>query len=127
MDEPGGGAAPGRPILVVDDDPAIRRMVRDALVDDGYAVVEAADGSQALEVVGHADPRLVLLDMRMPGLDGWGFARLYRERATPPAPLVVMTAARDALAWGQEVGADAVLTKPFELADLDAILDRFCR
>jgi CheY-like chemotaxis protein len=63
--------------------------------------------------------------MRMPVLDGWEFTRAYRQRPGPHAPIVVLTATRDAHAWGNEVDADAVLGKPFELTDLLAMLSRF--
>lgn len=117
---------PGRPILVVDDDPAIRALVVEALTDDGYPVVQAADGFEALALVGSADPCLVLLDMRMPVMDGWAFARAYREQGGRRAPVVVMTAARDAHAWAAEIGADGALPKPFDLTELVEVVERFC-
>lgn len=117
---------PPRPVLVVDDDPTIRTLVVEALADDGYAVVEAADGQQALQLCGTADPCLILLDMRMPVLDGWGFARAYREQFQTRAPVIVMTAARDARDWAAQIGADGVLPKPFDLFDLVATVERYC-
>lgn len=62
----------------------------------------------------------------MPHVDGWEFVRRYRERPGPRAPLVVMTATRDAAAWARDVGADGVLAKPFDLSDLDGVLRRYC-
>jgi two-component system chemotaxis response regulator CheY len=125
-----GGPAPrgraSRPILVVDDDPSIRALVVEVLTDDGYAVVEAGDGAEALALTGAAEPCLILLDMRMPVMDGWAFARAYREQTTDRAPVVVMTAARDARAWAAEIGADGVLPKPFDLVDLANVVGRFC-
>ena len=102
------------PILVVDDDEMIRDLVADALKDEGYTVVRAADGAEALERVEERMPALVLLDMRMPVMDGWGFAREARRRGHP-FPIVVMTAADNADLWCQEIGGDGCLAKPFDL------------
>ena len=63
--------------------------------------------------------------MKMPVVDGWTFAREYRARVIPPAPIVAVTAARDAATWGAEVGAVAFLAKPFELEELLALVDRY--
>jgi two-component system chemotaxis response regulator CheY len=112
-------------VLVVDDDVAIREFVRDALEFDGYSVVTAADGAAALAALERLKPDLVLLDMRMPVLDGWGFSRLYREGGGA-APVVVMTAAENAEAWRAEVGGDACLPKPFMLDDLFEVVGRYC-
>ena len=83
-------------VLVVDDDPDVRDTVVLALEDEGFAVLEAAHGAAALEVVAHAEPAVILLDMRMPVVDGWEFARRYRELPVPHAPIVVLSAAADA-------------------------------
>ena len=126
----GGGWSPpprpARPVLVVDDDPTIRAFVVEALTDDGYAVVQAGDGEEALQLCATAEPCVVLLDMRMPVVDGWEFARRFRERPGRLPPVVVMTAARDADAWADEIGADGTLAKPFDIDDLLAIVERFC-
>ena len=124
---PGRPVRPVRPVLVVDDDVAIRRVVAAALADEGYAVVQAADGNAALAAVRAAPPCLILLDLRMPGMDGWEFARRYRALPPPPgppAPLVCVTAAVDAAAWGAQVGAAATVGKPFDLDDLVAVVAR---
>lgn len=105
------------PILVVDDDPAIRATVSAILEMEGYAVQSAEDGERALEAVEQHRPSLVLLDMRMPVLDGWGFARAIKDRGLK-LPILVMTAAQDARRWAQEIGADGYLAKPFDLLDL---------
>jgi CheY-like chemotaxis protein len=103
-----------RSILVVDDDDMIRDLVADALSDEGYAVIKAADGAEALRRRDEQMPALVLLDMRMPVLDGWGFARTVRERGLR-LPIVVMTAAENAERWREEIGGDGCLPKPFDL------------
>jgi two-component system chemotaxis response regulator CheY len=107
----------GRPILVVDDDAGIRDTVSEILDLEGYAVETAADGEEALQVLEHSSPAAVLLDMRMPVLDGWGFAKAVKERGLQ-VPILVMTAARDARRWAEEIDADGHLSKPFDLNDL---------
>ena len=114
---------PDTPILVVDDDPSIRTTVCEILELEGYPVQEAADGAEALRAVERAVPALVLLDMRMPVLDGWGFAREIKQRRLN-LPILVMTAAQDARRWAQEIGATGWLAKPFELLDLLAAIER---
>lgn len=105
-------------ILVIDDEAPIRLMVADALQAEGHPVVTAEHGAAALELLRATVPCLILLDMRMPVMDGWTFARTYRGQPGPHAPIVVMTAARSAQAWAKEVGAAGVLAKPFGLDDL---------
>ena len=109
------------PILVVDDDPSILTTVCEILDLEGYPVETAANGAEALRAVERSRPSLVLLDMRMPVLDGWGFARALKERGLE-LPILVMTAAQNARRWAEEIGADGHLAKPFELPDLlDAV------
>ena len=108
-----------RPILVVDDDPTILATVSETLDLEGYPVVTATNGAEALEQLERQLPSLVLLDMRMPVLDGWGFIRAVRERGLSPT-VVVMTAAADARRWASEIGAQGVLAKPFDLDELIA-------
>jgi len=105
-------------VLVVDDDKGIREFVRTVLSDEGYDVAEATDGQQALDRVAQRRPDVILLDMRMPVMDGWEFARTYRERPGPHAPIVIVTAALDVAKDAKEIGADGFLAKPFQLDDL---------
>jgi CheY-like chemotaxis protein len=112
-------------ILIVDDDPAIRELLREIVELEGYGVEVAEQGEQALAVLEHYHPQLILLDMRMPVMDGWTFARRLRE-AGDTTPIVVMTAAQDAKAWATEIQADGVLSKPFDLADLLTITAVHC-
>ena len=104
-------------ILVVDDEPSIRTLVEDCLMTEGYQVQTATNGAEALRAVERSRPALVLLDMRMPILDGWGFAQAVKERGLD-LPIVVMTAAQDARRWAEEIGANGYLAKPFDLDDL---------
>lgn len=98
-------------VLVIDDDPDIGSAVSDALGMDGYRVDVAAHGAAGLELLS-GDPTLILLDMRMPVMDGWTFAREARRRGSE-IPIVVMTAAQDAATWAGEIEASAYLAKPF--------------
>ena len=113
-------------VLVVDDDPAIRSAIREALELDGYRVTTAADGAAGLAALRHVAPCVVLLDMRMPYVDGWEFSRLYRAGDEEAAPIVVMTAAEDARRWCEEIGGDACLAKPFDLAELYGLVAGYC-
>ena len=109
------------PILVVDDDPNILDVVSELLDMEGYRVTTAANGAEALRVVEQQLPSLVLLDMRMPVLDGWGFAKELRARGVT-LPILVMTAAQNARMWAEEIGAQGYVAKPFEVpALLDAV------
>jgi two-component system chemotaxis response regulator CheY len=108
---------PDRPILVVDDDPTILATVSEVLDMEGFPVMTATNGAEALVAVDQRVPSLVLLDMRMPVLDGWGFMRAIRERGLL-LTVVVMTAAADARRWGREIGAEGVLAKPFDIDEL---------
>jgi DNA-binding response OmpR family regulator len=114
-----------RCVLVVDDDPGIREIVALVLDGEGYAVLTADNGAEALRVVAQRQPGCLLLDMRMPVLDGWGVARELKARGSA-VPIVVMTAATDARAWAAEIGAAAYLAKPFDLDRLLATVDRVC-
>jgi CheY-like chemotaxis protein len=109
-------------VLVVDDEPHIRATVTAMLESEGYDVVEATNGAEALKVVETAPPDLVLLDMRMPVLDGWGFAAELRRRGHQ-LPIVVMTAASDAARWASEIAAPAFVAKPFGIDDLIAAVE----
>jgi CheY-like chemotaxis protein len=104
-------------VLVVDDEPDIRATVSAMLEIEGYAVTEAANGADALHRVEEQAPDVILLDMRMPVLDGWGFAAELRRRGHR-MPIVVMTAARDAAHWAGEIAASAFVAKPFGFDDL---------
>jgi two-component system, chemotaxis family, chemotaxis protein CheY len=114
-------------VLVVDDDESIGEFVSMALADDGYDVVTALDGAAALELIERERPDVILLDMRMPIMDGWEFARRYREMTGPHAPIIVVTAARDADDRAAQIEADGVLAKPFNLDDLLGLVDRYAR
>jgi two-component system, OmpR family, response regulator len=108
-------------VLVIDDDPSIRQMVAYVLGDAGYHVTEASDGWAALELIGRQHPDLILLDMKMPGMDGWDFVQRYHTRYGEGVPIIVLTAALDAAQRGADVNAAAYVAKPF---DLDVLVER---
>lgn len=109
--------AASRPVLVIDDDDSIRELVQMALRDEGYDVLTAQHGGAALSLLGREDPGLILLDMRMPVMDGWEFIALLRSRASLAGiPVGVQTAEVDRTLPG---GVSFVLGKPI---DLDALL-----
>ena len=113
------GGAGASVVLVVEDDAATRALLREVLEEAGYAVREAADGAAGLRAARAARPALVLLDLYLPGTDGWAFAAAYRRAPTPRAPVVVLTADTDGEAHAAGLGAAGHLRKPF---DLDALL-----
>jgi DNA-binding response OmpR family regulator len=106
------------PILVVDDDPKIAQLVRAYLEREGFAVVTARDGLAALAAVGELRPRLIVLDLMLPELDGLSVARRVREQSDVP---ILMLSARGSVAdrvHGIAEGADDYLGKPFSPAEL---------
>ena len=105
-------------ILVVDDDEHIRQIVRLCLSDEGYSVTEAANGEAALAAVERTRPGLILLDLRMPVMDGWEFARRYRLTPEPHAPIVAFVAALNATQDCVGLEPATILAKPFDLDDL---------
>lgn len=109
-------------ILVVDDDPAIRQLLIDVLEMDGHEVSVAVDGLAAVRAVKASSPDFVVLDVMMPGLDGFGVLSTIRAQPGEPVPVLMLTAAAeadaDARAWAS--GVDYYLAKPFSP---DAVLD----
>ena len=112
-------------ILVVDDDESIRELISLALEDDGVQVIGAPEGESALKMIPDLKPDLILLDTRMPVMDGQEFARRYREFEDHSAAIVVLTAIDDPERAAADVGADGYLSKPFDLADLSQVVSQF--
>ncbi len=113
------------PILVIDDDRIIRETLRTILEEEGYCVEIAENGVEALAMLRTTAPRAIVLDLRMPVMDGWTFARELRAQGYA-TPIVVVTAAHDALRGADDVGAVAILPKPFEIDDLVQEVERLC-
>jgi DNA-binding response OmpR family regulator len=110
-------------VLVVDDDPDIRGMLAFILEDEGHAVRVAADGEAGLRALEQYAPDCMVVDVMMPGLDGFGMLRARRQQGLAPRSRVLIltcrTNERDYVR-GWELGADEYLTKPFDPADVAA-------
>jgi CheY-like chemotaxis protein len=105
-------------ILVIEDDESIRAVLGMALADEGYEVIAAENGAEGLALAHTTQPHVILLDLRMPVMDGWAFAQAYQQQEGRGAALIVFTAATNAAQRAAEVGAAAYLTKPFKVPDL---------
>lgn len=116
----------GKNILVVDDDPAIRKVLAQNLSLEGYEVTTVSDGEEALETVAAAVPDLVILDVMMPRLDGYGvLEKLRAESDTEDLPVILLTAksSADDVWEGWQRGADYYMTKPFDIEELLRFMD----
>ena len=116
-------------VLVVDDESRMRKLVRDFLVKDGYSVVEAADGEEAVDIfMSDKDISLIILDVMMPKLDGYGVAEEVRKLSD--VPIIMLTAKSDEKdeLRGFDLGIDEYITKPFSprilVARVEAVLRR---
>jgi CheY-like chemotaxis protein len=117
----------GEHVLVVDDEQDIREFLELALESEGYRVTTAENGAVALSRTADESIDLVLLDMRMPVMDGWAFADAYRRQPGHHARIVVITAAQDAAARAAQIQAEDYVAKPFDLDDLLNVLARHTR
>ena len=120
------GERAGARVLVVDDDPSILDTVTSILTSEGFQVMAANGGQQALGLLNSWHPTLVLLDMRMPIMDGWAVAAAMKD-AGSKVPIVVMTAAESAKKWADEIGAAGHLAKPFLLDELIDCVEQHSR
>jgi CheY-like chemotaxis protein len=110
-------------ILVVDDDESIRQVVGVFLEDEGFEVLTAANGQAALDVVDTFQPSIILLDLRMPVMNGFEFVAQYRSRPGEHAQVVAFVAALNAEHEAERIGAASLLEKPFDLEDLLKAID----
>ena len=115
---------PDHTVLIVEDDPDASAMMKEVLQDEGFAVVCASDGRQALRALaGIEHVCVVLLDLFMPGMNGWDFFAAFRARpAGASVPVVVVTSAPERA----PAGADSVLPKPVSLGALISTAARYC-
>ncbi|MGO9961471.1 MAG: response regulator transcription factor [Solirubrobacteraceae bacterium] len=128
MAEPETSPAIHERVLVVDDDPSLRRMLARTLAAEGFDVTLASDGGAALAATERSAPDVIVLDVAMPAVDGLSVCRRLRGRGLP-TPILMLTA-RDAVAdrvAGLEAGADDYLVKPFAIAELVARLRALTR
>jgi CheY-like chemotaxis protein len=121
-----GGRGAGTCVLLVEDEDQLRRVMKDLLERDGYTVAEARDGVQALDQVDRFAPDVIILDLNLPGLDGYSVLAQLRSRpATRSIPVMVLTAKGDEDNEVRvfELGADDFITKPFRARALSARLE----
>jgi CheY-like chemotaxis protein/energy-coupling factor transporter ATP-binding protein EcfA2 len=127
VDEPSPAARGiGTCVLLVEDEDALRRVMKDLLEREGYTVAEAKDGVEALDEVDRQAPDVIILDLNLPGLDGYGVLQQLRSRpATRSIPVMVLTAKGDEDNEVRvfELGADDFITKPFRARALSARLE----
>jgi DNA-binding response OmpR family regulator len=114
-------------ILVVDDDADIRGLLRELLERRGFTVTEAADGREALQTFYGSRPDLVLLDVGMPGMDGWTTLERIRELSEVPVVMLTARSAELEKTRGLRAGADDYVTKPFGRQELLARIERLLR
>jgi DNA-binding LytR/AlgR family response regulator len=108
-------------VLIVDDDVQLLRGLTVSLRHEGYEVATVASGAKVIDAIAHVDPHIVLLDVMMPGLDGWEVLRRIRANSsTADMPVLMLTAkdSEDAKVQGFSLGADDYLTKPFSIREL---------
>ncbi|HKT61555.1 MAG TPA: response regulator, partial [Gemmatimonadales bacterium] len=121
-----GARGRGTKVLLVEDEEQLRRVMKDLLEREGYIVSEARDGIQALDQVDRHAPDIIVLDLNLPGLDGYSVLQQLRSRAaTRTIPVMVLTAKGDEDNEVRvfELGADDFITKPFRARALSARLE----
>lgn len=115
-------------VLVIDDDPALRRMLDRSLSDAGYAVQTAIEAQSALDAIATNPPDLILLDLMLPGIDGFDLCQQLREWTNVPIIMLTARASEQDIVRGIQLGADDYLTKPFYMSELlvrmEAVLRR---
>ena len=107
-----------RLVLIVDDDPDILQTLALCLSTEGYRVVMASNGKEALEVLRNEHPAAILLDLMMPVMDGWQFVAELDLRGRRPAPLLILSADRAVQGHALKLKANGHLAKPFDLDEL---------
>ena len=109
-----------RTVLVIDDEQPIVEILKFNLLKEGYAVLEAYDGAQGLELALSKNPDLILLDVMLPKMDGFEVCRKIREKSS--VPIIMLTAREEEVdkVLGLELGADDYMTKPFSVRELTA-------
>jgi DNA-binding response OmpR family regulator len=117
---------PGQRILLVDDDPTVRDSLHEVLVAEGYSVLTAENGQQALELINKLPVDLVLLDLNMPVKNGWDtFERLTADY--PLIPVIIVTARPNQIFTALSAGAGALLEKPMDIRPLLRTMEKLLR
>jgi two-component system chemotaxis response regulator CheY len=116
-------------VLVVEDEDTVGDIITDVLADAGFSVRRARNGREGLTVLGQWLPRVILLDLMMPVMDGWAFRAAQRRLGGPEAavPVIVLSGARDVKARAGELQAVAAISKPFDLDDIVAAVAQWCQ
>lgn len=116
-------------ILVVDDKSSVRMLLQDYLGEQGYRVVAAANGREAIYTARHEKPDLILLDLMMPEMDGYTFLKQYRQESQTPVIIITAKEEETDAVLGLELGADDYVIKPFRMRELasrvHAVLRRY--
>jgi len=107
-----------RLVLVVDDDPDILQTLGLCLSSEGYRVLMAANGKEALDILDRERPSVILLDLMMPVMDGWQFVAELDHRGRRDVPLLILSADRSVQGHAQQLRASGHLAKPFDLEEL---------
>jgi DNA-binding response OmpR family regulator len=107
-------------ILVIDDKKELRTLVKSYLTEEGFHVVEAADGQEGLYVARHEKPDLVILDLMMPEMGGYEFLRVHKQERDTPIIILTARVEESEKVLGLELGADDYVTKPFSMRVLTA-------
>ncbi|MCA1827762.1 MAG: response regulator transcription factor [Myxococcales bacterium] len=107
-----------RLILVVDDDPDILQTLALCLSTEGYRVLMASNGQEALDILSKEQPACILLDLMMPVMDGWQFVAELEKRGMRHAPLLILSADRSVQGHAVKLHANDYLAKPFDLDEL---------
>jgi two-component system, OmpR family, response regulator MprA len=114
-----------RHVLLVEDDAGIREFMAELLVDEGYDVTQAGDGNEGLAALDRHPPDVIVLDLMMPNLDGFGFRAGQRLRPNArEIPVILITARRSLGPDVEALEVDAILPKPFEVDTLISLLSR---
>lgn len=114
-------------ILVIEDDPDQRRLMERTLTTSGYRILTASDGQTGLESALALQPKLIILDVVMPRMNGYQTARALKQNpATSAIPILMVTTKQEPADqfWSSQVGADAFLTKPVDIAELIKVVGR---
>lgn len=111
-------------VLIIEDDAALRSVVRAVLEDFGHEVCEASNGAEGLDCLARELPDLILLDLRMPRMNGQEFCERLGPLGLARVPIALMTADRSAHQWADTIGTAHWLPKPFAIEELLAVIER---
>lgn len=114
-------------IMVVDDQASVRQLLRDYLVEQGYDVITADNGENALYTARHKQPDLILLDIMMPKMDGYTFLKKFRQEFQSPVIMITARQEEADAVVGLELGADDYVVKPFRMRELLARIQAVLR